>query len=99
MARVGVSIRFRARGMRHCSGLRVRTCYQHIAEADNLWRAAQRRRSANPAWQRYRRAGAGEPRRTESTRLTCLVPNLRWQRTLVMVPLLTSDMRSLLEAV
>jgi hypothetical protein len=31
--------------------------------------------------------------------LTCLVPNLRWQRTLVMVPLLTSDMHRLLEAV
>jgi len=31
--------------------------------------------------------------------LTCLVPNLRWQRTLVMVPLLTSDMRRPLEAV
>ena len=31
--------------------------------------------------------------------MTYLVPNLRWQRTLVMVSLLTSDMRRLLEAV
>ena len=31
--------------------------------------------------------------------MTCLAPNLRWQRTLLMVPPLTSDMRRLLEAV